>query len=306
VAAAGVGVAALLLVAVAVPRLDAGGGRTVTTSDPAGQVDRSGRTGDPTTTVTTDATSVPTTTAPPGTAEAPPDVTASPDQTTPDPTDGDGEGAEGPGGPADGDAGAFSRPPLWPFRSWPEVQAWQEAYRTQGTQPWHLDAEQTAVSFTTGFLGFTDIDQVVTSEIGAADAHVTVGYVIPGETTVASAAVVHLVRFGTGDDAPWEVVGTRDTDLTLDTPRYGSTVASPLAVGGTISGVDESLRVQVRQPSSSAPLGESCCVSAGGERQPWSASVTFSGASDPALTVVVSTGGHAADVERFAITAVRP
>jgi hypothetical protein len=33
--------------------------------------------------------------------------------------------------------------------------------------------------------------------------------------------------------------------------------------------------------------------------------VTFSGASDPALTVIVSTGGHVQDVERFAITGLR-
>jgi hypothetical protein len=114
------------------------------------------------------------------------------------------------------------------------------------------------------------------------------------------------VRYGTGPDAPWEVVGTDDTTFSLTTPAYGSLVRSPMVTGGRISGVDESIRVQVRQPSSAAPLGTSpCCTPAGGNDQPWNVKVSFSGASDPVLTVVASTGGHVADVERFTITAVR-
>ena len=43
---------------------------------------------------------------------------------------------------------------------------------------------------------------------------------------------------------------------------------------------------------------------AGGEGFPWQTTVAWSGASDPALTVVVWTGGHVQDVERFAVTGV--
>ena len=113
------------------------------------------------------------------------------------------------------------------------------------------------------------------------------------------------MRFGTGDDAPWEVVGTTDTGLVLETPDYGTTARSPVTVAGTITGVDESLRVQVRQASSSAPLGEACCLAGGGDNSPWRTAVAFEGATDPALTIVVSTGGHVQGVERFAITGVR-
>ncbi|MFF4229744.1 hypothetical protein [Streptomyces sp. NPDC001820] len=69
--------------------------------------------------------------------------------------------------------------------------------------------------------------------------------------------------------------------------------------------MDEGIRVQVRQPSSKAPLGTSCCISAGGDDQPWKQSVSFSGPRDRVLTVVASTGGHIAEVERFTVTAVR-
>jgi Immunoglobulin-like domain of bacterial spore germination len=207
------------------------------------------------------------------------------------------------GAPAD-TAAEFGYPPLWPFSSQAEVDAWRQQHAAGGTQPWHLDADATALAFTTGYLGFGEIDQVVGSDVRDREAWISVGYDAgSGQST---AAIVHLVRFGPGDDAPWEVVGTRDTDLTLETPSYGSQVSSTVTVGGRITGVDESLRVQVRQASSEAPIGEACCLPAGGEDTPWQTTVSFSGATDPALTIVVSTGGHVQGVERFAITAVRP
>jgi hypothetical protein len=85
-------------------------------------------------------------------------------------------------------------------------------------------------------------------------------------------------------------------------------VRSPATVGGRITGVDESIRVEVRQPSTARPLGADCCLSAGGtgsKGQPWQSSVSFTGAADPVLTIVASTGGHVAEVERFTVTAVR-
>jgi hypothetical protein len=213
--------------------------------------------------------------------------------------------SEGASDNADGDAGAeFGYPPLWPFSSQAEVDAWRQQHAAQGTQPWHLDADATALAFTTGYLGFGEVDQVVGRDVRDREAWISVGY--DAGSGPSTAAVVHLVRFGPGDDAPWEVVGTRDTDLTLETPSYGSQVSSTVTVGGRITGVDENLRVQVRQASSEVPIGEACCLPAGGVDAPWQTTVSFSGATAPALTIVVSTGGHIQGVERFAITAVRP
>jgi Immunoglobulin-like domain of bacterial spore germination len=205
---------------------------------------------------------------------------------------------------ANGDGAEFRYPPLWPFSSQAEVDAWHRQYVAQGSQAWHLDADATALGFTTGYLGFGEIDQVVGRDVRDREAWISVGY--DAGSGLSTAAIVHLVRFGAGADAPWEVVGTQDTDLTLETPSYGSQVSSPVTVGGRITGVDESLRVQVRQASSEAPIGEACCLAAGGEDSPWQTTVSFSGATAPALTIVVSTGGHIQGVERFAITAVLP
>ncbi|MGW1347359.1 hypothetical protein ACWCOV_40345 [Kribbella sp. NPDC002412] len=198
----------------------------------------------------------------------------------------------------------FKYQPLWPFASVAEAQAWQEAYRSGGHQPWHLDAGQTALAFTTGYLGFSELDRVVSRSVRGSEAWVAVGYHDPnGASSVA--AVLHLARIGSGADAPWEVVGSRDTTLSVERPAYGAKVTSPITVGGRITGVDESIVVEVRQPSSEQPIGRAPGVPAGGENQPWSTRVGFRGATDPVLTVVAFTGGHLQRVERFALTAAQ-
>jgi hypothetical protein len=198
----------------------------------------------------------------------------------------------------------FGYPPIWPFRTLAEARAWETAFRSGGQQPWHLDPGQTALSFTDGFLGYTEINKVVHQTVGTTEARVAVGFDLPngGQST---AAVIHLVRFDAGADAPWEVVGTDDTTMSTALPSYGSVVGSPLAVGGTITGVDENISVQVRQPSSAAPLGGFCCQPAGGVASHWQVTVSFQGASDPVLTIASATGGHLQKVERFTVTAVR-
>jgi hypothetical protein len=190
---------------------------------------------------------------------------------------------------------------MWPFANVRKVSAWEASYRSGGHQPWHLSAQQTALSFTQGYLGYTEINRVAATTISGRDARVAVGFRTDAGR-VGTAAVIHLVRYGSGRLAPWEVVGTDDTTLSLTTPAYGAHVATRMTVGGRITGVDESIRVQVRRQSSGTPVGEFCCVPAGGQNQPWSATVTVDGTAHGVLTIAASTGGHLAAVERFAIT----
>lgn len=195
---------------------------------------------------------------------------------------------------------------LWPFANEAEMLEWQRGYREGGHSPWHVDAEATALSFTTGYLGFAEVDQVVDSTIDGSTAEVTVGYVGDGDNP-SPAATLLLVRLGSGDDAPWEVVGTAENDtMTVTEPAPGAAVSSPMRVGGTITGVDESIRVQVRDPAQPTPIADECCLPAGGENTPWSTTVTFRGTPTSTLTVVASTGGHVAEVEHFALAGVRP
>ena len=193
--------------------------------------------------------------------------------------------------------------PLYPFASLASVRAWQASYESGGHQPWHRSADITATAFA-AFLGYTDVTQVAHSTAGSGDAHVAVGIKLPNGT-ISTAAVIHLKLFGSGKYAPWEVVGTSDTTLTLDRPSYGSTVPSPVRVGGKVTGVDENIRVTVHSLPAQGPVGTYCCLAAGGTSTPWSASVTFRATPGQVITIAASTGGHVAAVERFAVTGVR-
>jgi hypothetical protein len=286
--AAGIAVVATLA---AVPRLGdhrgqvdtAGQGGSATTGLRPATSQPPGPSGGPATTGTVDTT-------PGGDASGPPSRTPSPGTTAK---------------PNDPDMLGDGYLPLWPFATRADADAWRQAAATSGSQPWHLDAGQTALSFTTGFLGFTEIDKVVSHDVGPRDGHVTVGYTTPDGKT-ATAAVIHVMRYGDAANAPWEVVGTSDDQLVLETPNYATTGRSPMTVGGYVTGVDESLRVRVLQ-SSTGQLGQSTPLPAGGTHAAWQTTVDFdtAAATDPALTIVVSTGGHVQGVERFAITGVR-
>jgi len=196
----------------------------------------------------------------------------------------------------------FAYLPLFPFSGLAGVRSWQASYAEGGHQPWHLNAAETARAFAAS-LGFTAITQTAGQTGSQTDAHVAVGYRLPNGK-VATAAVVHMVRYGSGRYVPWEVVGTDDTTLTLTTPAYGSTVTSPVTIGGDITGVDENLRAEAYVRGVAAPAGSYCCQPAGGQHQPWSLAMPFHAPAGRVLTIVVHTGGHVAPVERFAVTGV--
>jgi hypothetical protein len=206
------------------------------------------------------------------------------------------------GAPTGGTGGSAAGLWLWPFADATGVSRWQQAYRQGGQQPWHLDAGTTALGFA-GYLGYANVDRVVRSTVDAPDAYVAVGFRSP-DGVLRTAADVHLVRAGAGADAPWVVVGTRDSTLTLDLPGYGATATSPMTVGGRITGVDERVVVTLHAQAGSVRAAPAA-VDAGGTRMPWSVRSRFDGAPGTVVTVAAATGGHVAAVERFAVTAVR-
>jgi hypothetical protein len=195
--------------------------------------------------------------------------------------------------------------PLYPFATQADALAWQASFRSGGHQPWHLSARQTALSFTQGYLGFTKMTVITGQTAGRDEARVGVGFAItPGRPS--TAAVIHMIRYGTGQLAPWEVVGTDDTGFTLSSPAYGSTVTSPLTVGGRISGIEDSIRVQVRELSAPGPLVDSCCHGAlSGISKPWHTAVLVPASSPGVLTVVASHDSGVSAVAQFAVTGLR-
>ena len=114
--------------------------------------------------------------------------------------------------------------------------------------------------------------------------------------------------------APWEVVGSEDTTLSSRRrPTAPTWWDSPFTAGGHITGVDESLFVGAITPdlrTSPDSIVTNPGVPAGGDHQPWSATVDIpslltvgSGESAP-YTVVVYTGGHVQQHERLTIQGV--
>lgn len=196
---------------------------------------------------------------------------------------------------------ALGYQPLWPFGSYQQASEWLSTHQAQGSQPWHLDAGQTALSFTRSYLGFSELDTVTSSRLDGQGAHIGVGYRNPSGA-LATAAVLHLVRFGPSDNSPWEVVGSDDTTFSLSIPAYGSQVSSPVTAGGRITGVDESIRLTVRSLPGGVVGAADQPIPAGGQDQPWHGTVSFTATG--VLTIVASTGGHLQAVERFAIQGV--
>lgn len=191
--------------------------------------------------------------------------------------------------------------PLWPFTDLAESRS----FLADGGERWNLDAGATALAFTRSYLGFAEIDRVTSRTVHATEARIGVGHRIEGRDH--TAAVVHLFRAGGTPDGPWEVVGTDDTTLSLTTPAYGAQAStSPVTVAGRITGVDESLQARLLRPGTAKPLGEYCCLPAGGQDTRWRLALPFTGGIDETATIVVWTGGHVAEVERFAVTGIRP
>ncbi|HEU5268999.1 MAG TPA: hypothetical protein VFU36_03675, partial [Jatrophihabitans sp.] len=126
------------------------------------------------------------------------------------------------------------------------------------------DAPTTALAFTRQYLRFTEIDTVTSSRYDEQGAHIGVGYRNPAGR-LATAAVLHLVQYP--GSVVWEVVGSDDTTLTLEQPAYGSTVRSPVTIGGHITGVDENIHVMLRFRT--GVDGDTAGVPAGGQNTPW-------------------------------------
>jgi hypothetical protein len=191
---------------------------------------------------------------------------------------------------------------LYPFANTAEVTAWQRESAAGGHQPWRLDAGLSAKAFAQ-YLGYTQASQVLSAHQDSTGAHVAVGFHNPNGEAVTS-AVVHLVRVGSGTYQPWEVVGTDDTNFNIEDPSYGSTITSPVRVGGHITGVDESIAVHVQQLHANGFYG-TCCTPAGGNNATWSTTASFGPLTDAVLIISASTGGHVQKVERFTVTGVR-
>lgn len=192
---------------------------------------------------------------------------------------------------------------IWPFQTSSDVSTWQQS-STGGHQPWHYDAGQTAVAFL-AFLGHPEVHQVMSViDHGYATA-VTVGQHNADSGRTTKVTVVWLKQVGTGSPQPWDVQEATASDLTIDQPSRFAHVSTPLIVSGLITGIDESITVQLVSPSTGADLNTTTPhVPAGGTNTPWETRLTLRASNDKVGILVAYTGGHVAAVERLTVTGV--
>lgn len=215
-----------------------------------------------------------------------PSTAPSPASTSPTPAPGRS------GGPVSVTSTAYT---IWPFTSLAEAQAWQLA---GGSQPWHLDPKQTALLFVNGFLQAPEVDVVMvstaeTTSVGVGR-KVTLGRKM-ADGKLREVTVVHLVRLGSGSTAPYAVTRAAGTyTLKISSPGIAAPVRSPLRVRGTIDGVHQSVRVELRAPSRTAPISAPA-AGPGSATTGWQTTVSFAAPASGVGTLVARTDSDAGD-----------
>ncbi|MFL6136256.1 MAG: TolB family protein [Frankiaceae bacterium] len=162
--------------------------------------------------------------------------------------------------------------PVWPFTSYAQVQLWQQQYASGGQSPWHLDAKYTAQAFVDSLkLPQQQLKVLGLEPVAGGGAAVRIATTTTGDGRPHELAVVRLMRWGTGDQAPWEVTGVSTAGARIDSPAAGAAVGSPLTVHYTLDGgVEEDVYASVWDGQ--ARLASGHAVVGGGAQQ---AGLTF-------------------------------
>jgi hypothetical protein len=170
---------------------------------------------------------------------------------------------------ADPDGSTTSVPgtPFFPFTSDEQAADWAAA---PGDKAWASDPVQVAQRLVDDLLQLEGVEAGPTSENGFSP--LTVGGAL--------VARVQLAQLGTAPERPWVALRVLSADegrlLEVTSPLPGNTVTGVVRAAGTVVGVDESVRLQLRSAAGELLAEES--VMAGSER-PWSASLAYTSTS---------------------------
>ena len=182
--------------------------------------------------------------------------------------------------------------PVWPFTTDAQAADWVTA---PGARTWAADPVQVVQHLVDDLLDLPGATAVGTSSRG----DVVRVVVKVGARPVSTVAVEQVGRTPEG---PWSVTGAVAEDVGIRTPGDGDTVKSPLAVTGTVSGYDESVRVRL-VASSGAALAETFAPA--GADQPWSASLRFASTDWSVAALVASTADGNGGLRALGLIPVR-
>ena len=163
---------------------------------------------------------------------------------------------------------------------------------------WRSDADQTALHFLSDHLQMPYLDTVVASTVRGDSAEVAVGRGLPSETKRAVAATTITLQRASGT---WYVESARADLLTVTTTSVN---ASTVTVSGRLTGVDESIQVELLAGDSPQPLAHAS-TPGGGQDSPWQVTLERPVTDATRLTVVVylpsALDGNAARVVALAL-----
>jgi hypothetical protein len=180
--------------------------------------------------------------------------------------------------------------PVWPFTSDAQAADWVAA---PGDRTWAADPVQVAQHL------LDDVLALPGTAVGTAGGGDVVRVVVRAGGRPVS--TVQLEQVGRGPNGPWAVTGASAEDVGITTPDAGGSVESPLTVTGRVTGVDESVHVQLLAGSTQLADGHAPA----GAEQPWSQLLRWSSTTWSTGAVVASTYDGKGDLHALALTPVR-
>jgi hypothetical protein len=197
-------------------------------------------------------------------------------------------------------SGVVSIAPVWPYTSASDAASW----RSSDNSPWHLDPVGTAELFLK-MHGYPigNVVVVKNTATGQRSGDVTLGRTPPNGPTVAF-ATFQLARWGSGNDAPWEITGVTSAGATLDAPSYDATVSSPVTVRYTLDGgVEDNVTVSVYD--NTARVGSTATVTGGGQHTTSLSLAAPAGSTGYVLVADSQNGSGVSVLQRLLVVPVR-
>lgn len=180
---------------------------------------------------------------------------------------------------------------IFPFTDATSEQGWEQDYANGGTT-WEADPTQVATHWVQDFLDEQSVDRVVGTADDGPDKLVTLGRLLQAEShQLIKVTTVRLTPFGHA----WIVTGASDPNgfLSITSPDPGSTVITPVTVTGPAFGVEEAVKFDIRDATSTTSYGSNT-VTFGNGHPDWNVSVNFNRPSSP-VGVLVGTDTSLAD-----------
>lgn len=214
---------------------------------------------------------------------------------------GDDKVTVGNGSPSPEPSDTASTPPIaapdfpnlaiFPFTTAVAEQGWEQDYANGGTQ-WEADPAQVATHWVQDYLSQPSVNRVIDTTDDGNDKLVTLGRVLDAEShQLFKVTTVRLTPYVNS----WIVVGASDPNdfLSISSPDPGGTVITPVTVSGPAFGVEEAVKFDVRDATSTTSYGSNT-VTFGNGSPDWQVGVNFNRPSSP-IGVLVGVDTSPAD-----------